>query len=74
MSLAGRPPDPREQDLLARLIVSQTGFFEGQPKATQAFLEIGETPAEPALDPVQLAATTVMCQTILNLDAVIWNR
>jgi alpha-L-fucosidase len=34
----------------------------------------GSIPADAALDPVELAATTVICQTILNTDSAIWKR
>ena len=72
--LAGRPPDAREFELLEKVRNGQLAFFKNKPQDAQSFLNIGDIAADAALDPATLAATTVLCQTILNLDAVIWKR
>ena len=74
LRLAGRQPDSRELDLLSQLLTQQLDVFKAKPDSAKAFLKIGEKTTDAAINPAILAANTVLCQTILNLDAVIWNR
>ena len=74
LRLAGRQPDSRELDLLSQLLTQQLEVFKAKPDSAKAFLKIGEKTTDAAINPAILAANTVLCQTILNLDAVIWNR
>jgi len=74
LRLTARRPDAREAEILAAALEQQRGFFHGKPEETAAFLATGSIPADAALDPAELAATTVICQAILNLDAAIWKR
>jgi hypothetical protein len=74
LRLAGRQPDSRELDLLNQLLAQQLDVFKAKPDDAKAFLKIGEKSPDASIDPAVLAANTVLCQTILNLDAVIWNR
>jgi hypothetical protein len=38
------------------------------------FVHVGESTPDAAIEPVDLAALTVTCQAILNLDAAIFER
>ena len=53
--------------LLNRLKISKEKFSHDKAAATQ-FINIGEFKRDPAIDPVEHAAWTVICQLILNLD------
>lgn len=48
----------------------ETGFRDDRPSA-ESLLSVGETKADPALDPVELAAYTTVASTLLNLDETI---
>jgi hypothetical protein len=72
--LTGRPPDPREAELLAQLLAEQSELFRNEPARAEKLVTVGEHKRDPALDPIQLAATTVLCQAIMNLDATVWKR
>ena len=74
LRLAGRQPDSRELGLLNQLLAQQLDLFKAKPDDAKAFLKIGEKTPDAAFDPAVLAANTVLCQTILNLDAAIWSR
>ncbi|MGJ8724483.1 MAG: DUF1553 domain-containing protein [Roseibacillus sp.] len=72
--LAGRPASAEEEKVLLELYQEQLDRFQSEPDAAQKLIALGETPANKDLPAPQLAATTVICQTILNLDATIWKR
>lgn len=77
--LAGRPPDPREQEILQNLFREQLQQFQTVPEDAAKLLRIGESTAEPfpdgsAPDPATHAALTIVVQAILNSDAVVWKR
>jgi len=73
--LTGRPPDETELKLLLDLYNEQFALFADSAVQDPArFTKIGETPPDESLDPPALAALTVACQAILNLDATIFER
>lgn len=72
--LAHRPPEPRELTLLSTVLDEQRGFLTDKPDEIRAFLETGDFRHGEGLDPTELAATTIVCQLILNSDSVIWKR
>ena len=72
--LAGRPPEARERALLAELLAEQRRAFAGAPERAQALRAMGEQPVASELDDVEVAAWTVVAQTVLNLDAFTWKR
>jgi len=72
--LAGRQPDAKELAVLTRTLVEQRKIFAADPASAAKLIAVGDTKAAPTIDPVELAATTVVVQTILNSDAVIWKR
>ena len=45
-----------------------------EPGRAAKLIAVGDRKPDPALDPIELAATTVLSQTILNLDAAVWKR
>jgi hypothetical protein len=75
LRLTGRQPDPTEVDLLEKLYAEQRmRFADASQQGPDRFVEVGEWKAETKLPAADLAALTVMCQAILNLDATIYER
>jgi mono/diheme cytochrome c family protein len=66
-----RWPDETERALLARSLGKQLARFQAEPKAAEAFLAVGESKRDPAIDPLQLAAHAAVCLGILNLDEAV---
>jgi len=66
-----RWPDEAERALLVRSLGKQLARFQADPKAAAAFLTVGESRPDPALDAVQLAAHAAVCLGILNLDEAV---
>ena len=48
--------------------------FGADPERATAFLSAGESPPDPGLDPVELAAWTSVASLLLNLDETITRR
>lgn len=72
--LLARPASEAEKDVLLRLIESQEKQFRQSPNSIEQFLAIGDFDYKSAvdglnitIDPAELAAWTVVSQTIMNL-------
>jgi hypothetical protein len=72
--LATREPSPGELKLLVALYEQQRWLFRTEPDQAAKLIRIGDHKPDPALAPAELAAATILAQTILNLDATIWER
>jgi hypothetical protein len=72
--LATREPTAAESKLLSALYEQQRWLFRQEPKEAARLIRIGDRKPDPALPPAEVAATTILAQTILNLDATIWKR
>lgn len=72
--LVGRLPSGIEQKLLAELYHEQRAQFAQTPEDAQKLLAIGESETNSSAPAEELAALTVVCQTILNLDETITSR
>jgi hypothetical protein len=72
--LAARDPDAKETALLTALYTDQLAQFQADAAAARKLIHIGDSKPDAALPPAELAAATVMAQTVLNLDAAIWER
>jgi hypothetical protein len=70
----GRRPSAKEQGVLERLLVEQRAVFRADPEATKALLAVGDMRNDPALDPVELAAGSVLAEAILNHDEAVLRR
>ncbi|HEY2573439.1 MAG TPA: DUF1553 domain-containing protein, partial [Verrucomicrobiaceae bacterium] len=46
-------------------------FYEGEPNDARALIAVGESKADAKLDPARLAAWTMVCNQMLNLDEVL---
>jgi hypothetical protein len=67
----GRWPGADEGAALTRLFDRQRAAYRARPEAARALLHQGESPADPALEPCELAAWTVTASVLLNLDETI---
>ena len=72
--VTSRSPRPREFELLTSLFDEQLALFRSNPEAANKLLAVGEKPNTAGLDPLELAAATVLSQALLNLDAAIMLR
>jgi hypothetical protein len=69
-----RTARPEELDLLRGLLRRQRGRFAADPGAAKRLLAVGAAKCDPGCDPNELAAWTVVAQTLLNLDEAITKR
>jgi uncharacterized protein DUF1553 len=69
-----RWPEPFELQVLADLLARQRRAFVAEPAAAEKLIQVGASPRASSLDPGELAAWTLVAQTILNLDEVITRR
>lgn len=72
--LTARQPGKQEMALLLELYGEQRAYFAEEPERITKFVAIGESKVPEDLDKQELAAATVIAQTILNLDATVWKR
>jgi hypothetical protein len=66
-----RQPSPAEVEVLAQGLDRALAAYRTDPDTAAALLKAGESPADPALDPAELAAYTGTAGVILNLDETI---
>ena len=66
--VVSRQPSEAETRLLDRALQRYQAHFASDAEAAQQLLTIGEFSRDPKLDTARLAAFTVLCSTILNLD------
>jgi Protein of unknown function (DUF1553) len=70
-TLMGRRPSPRELAALEALYHEQYDEFRGGHSDPHKLLAVGDAPIDPALDPAECAAMTVLAQAILNHEETI---
>ena len=63
-----REPSEDENRILREDFEIARKMFEDDPESAKAFLAIGETPPDPAMDAVTQAALASVCLSILNTD------
>ncbi|HZK80444.1 MAG TPA: DUF1553 domain-containing protein, partial [Humisphaera sp.] len=66
-----RKPTEKETAVLKKVFEAQLDEYRKNPAAVQKVLSIGEAPHNEELDQTRLAAWTMVCSTILNLDETI---
>ena len=66
-----RAPEKRELALLEKLYQSELRTYQRDPEAARKLLGVGESPADPKLNPAELAAWTTVASAVLNLDETI---
>lgn len=63
-----RSLQPKEADVIGRALAETLSYYHGHPEDAKALIAVGASKADAALDPVQLAAWTNICNSLLNLD------
>jgi hypothetical protein len=69
-----RNASERELAVLKKLHAAQRELFASDETAAKSFLSFGEAKADAQLPVVELAAATVVAETLLNHDATVMNR
>ena len=69
--VTAREPNARELAVLGKLLADELATFRGQPDSVKRLLAVGESPANEALDPAELAAWATVSSVILNLDEAV---
>ncbi len=69
-----RPPDPEEVSVLIQQYDAQLAECRKNPEAALKVINTGESKPDESLDPVELAAWTMVANVILNLDETITKR
>jgi hypothetical protein len=66
--LLSRPLSEVEKNLMQSSHLSLLSHYQTTPEDTAALLAVGESPAEKAIAPPVLAAWTMVCNQLMNLD------
>jgi hypothetical protein len=66
-----REPRPQELAVLRHVFEAQLDAYRNDAKAVHKLLSVGESPRNLELDPPRLAAWTIVCSMILNLDETV---
>ncbi|MFN3148462.1 DUF1553 domain-containing protein [Bremerella sp.] len=72
--LTSRAANANELELLTQLYVQQKAHFQGQADAAKKVLTAGEAKVPDTLDPTEVAALTVVANTVMNFDGSVTRR
>jgi hypothetical protein len=67
-ALVGRQPSAEEQQILDELYREQKQFFYAEPANAESLIHVGDSKPGREIDAVDLAAATVVIETLLNYD------
>ena len=67
----GRAPDAEEQSALQAALIAFRARYAGAVEEAKALVETGASPVDERFDAAELAAWTMLCNAVLNLDATI---
>jgi hypothetical protein len=71
LRITGRMPEPPETEQLRASLAFYRGEFRTDPKGAEALIAMGDSPAPEEIDAHELAAWTMVCSTLMNLDEVV---
>ena len=69
--VTGRPPSDAELQVLQSALAQYRQAYRNRRKAAQRLLSVGDSPYDQSVDPIELAAYTVLANMMLNLDETI---
>ncbi|WP_207396785.1 DUF1553 domain-containing protein [Bremerella alba] len=72
--LTSREANAQEQALLVELFAQQKTHFQSQAEAAKKLLAAGEASVPDNLDPAEVAALTVVANTVMNFDGSVTRR
>ena len=67
----GRPLSVREKEIINGSKKNLADYYRSKTEDAKALVAVGESPVDNSLDVVELAAWTMICNHILNLDEVL---
>ncbi|MCH2065345.1 MAG: DUF1553 domain-containing protein, partial [Roseibacillus sp.] len=73
-AFTSRPARPEEHQVLRTLYDEQIAHYQAHPKLAKGFLGIGAAPEAKDLPSHQVAATSILVNTIMNLDEAVSKR
>ena len=73
-ALTSREPDDRELDLLKQLYQEERMVFSETPARADSLLAVGEHPRDADLPKDELAALTMVANTLVNYDEAVYKR
>jgi hypothetical protein len=68
MRALSRPLNDKEAAVVGRVRAGLLAHYKSKPEDAKALVAVGESKADAALDPAELAAWTMVCNQVLNLD------
>ncbi|MFM7296825.1 MAG: DUF1553 domain-containing protein, partial [Planctomycetota bacterium] len=69
--VTAQEPDAEELALLRAALADFRARYQAAPEDAKALIEVGDSPLPVDVDSVELAAWTVLCSSLLNLDVAI---
>ncbi len=66
--LLARPFRPEEQAVVQTSLARLNANYQSHPDEAAQLLSVGESKADPSLDPATLAAWTMLANELMNLD------
>jgi Protein of unknown function (DUF1553) len=66
-----RPLRPEEMTILTSALSDLRSHYQNQPADANALIALGDSQAAEHLPPIELAAWTMVCNQVLNLDEVL---
>jgi hypothetical protein len=73
-ALTGRVPASEERAALESLYRDELARFRRERGAAAALLAVGASRPPPGIDAAELAATTIVASTVMNLDDAVMKR
>ena len=73
-ALAGRLPDEKERQILARLYDEQRAWYTAHPDQAAAYIGIGDKPRDAAVPAADLAAAATLVNALMNYDGCVVKR
>ncbi len=69
--LLSRPLRPEETAVTKSAFDDLSSFYRAHPEDAKKLIAVGESPRDAAVDPVEQAAWTMLCNQLMNLDEVL---
>jgi hypothetical protein len=66
--ILARPLNDKETSVVLRVKSTLLAYYKGKPEDAKALISVGESKPDAALDPSDLAAWTMVCNQLFNLD------
>jgi len=74
LRLLSRPLADRELEVIEKAFQEQKEYFQSNPEAAKLFLAVGDRAPDANLDSIDLAATTVVAETLMCFDEFVMKR